>query len=348
MSRMLDEIHQQPAVLERALRDGAGQIEAAVEVIRRAGAEMIVIAARGSSAYAGTYFRSLAETILGVPVLRAAPVVRTTYNRSVAWRRAVMIAISQSGQGPDTLAVVEDAADAGIPVIAIVNDEESPLAAAADVVIPCRAGPEAITATKSYTAELALLAALVAGWARDEELRRGLETVPGAVAAAIESGRKWLEAGAGAELIGALTDCDRATVISRGRNLGTAREVALKITETGGVFTAGLSAADFLHGQVVLATPEVPLLALRPDGPVGASVDRALEGATPYGARQWLIGGREVAGRAGALDLAYELPESLSPLALAVPGQLVAEKTALARGRDPDRPNGLVKVIRTY
>jgi glutamine---fructose-6-phosphate transaminase (isomerizing) len=304
MSRMLDEIHQQPAVLERALSDGAGQIEQAVELIRRAGTELVVIAARGSSAYAGSYFRSLAETILGVPVLRAAPVVRTNYNRSVAWRRAVMLAISQSGQGPDTLAVVEEAVDAGIPVIAIVNDEASPLAAAADLVLPCRAGPEAITATKSYTAELALLAALVAGWARDEELRRGLERVPSAVAAAMEAGEKWLESGTGSELIGALADCDRAMVISRGHNLGNAREVALKITETGRVFTAGLSAADFLHGQVVLARPEVPLIALRPDGPIGASVDHALDGARPYGARQWLIGGHEVAGRTDSLDLA--------------------------------------------
>jgi glutamine---fructose-6-phosphate transaminase (isomerizing) len=348
MSRMLDEIEQQPAVLERALRDGAGEIEAAVEVIRRAGTEIVVIAARGSSAYAGTYFRSLVETLLGVPVLRAAPVIRTAYNRSVAWRRAVMIAISQSGQGPDLLAVATDAADAGIPIIAIVNDTESPLAGAADVIIPCRAGPEAITATKSYLAEVALLAALVARWTRSDELRRGLDKAPGAVAGAIEAGNEWLDGGSGADLVAALTESDRALVISRGHNLGTAREVALKITETGGVFTAGLSAADFLHGHVVLATPGVPLLAFRPDGPTGASVDHALEGAAPYGARQWVVGGHEVAGRPGALAITDGLPESLSPLTFVVPGQLLAERAARKRGRDPDQPDGLVKVIRTY
>lgn len=259
-----------------------------------------------------------------------------------------MVTISQAGRSPDTLAVVSDAVAAGIPTIAIVNDPDSPLAGTAEVVVPCRAGPEAITATKSYTAELALLAAIVAGWSGDEELRLGLERAPEAVSRAIDAGKSWLATGAGAGLIAALAEGDRALVVSRGHNLATAREVALKITETGGVFTAGLSAADFLHGQVVLATPGVPLLAFRPDGPTGASVDRALEAALSYGAPQWLVGGAEVAARPDALSLVDELPEALTPLTFVVPGQLVAELTARQRGRDPDQPDGLVKVIRTY
>jgi len=348
MSRMADEINEQPAVLERCLRDGASEIRAAVELIRRTGPELIVVAARGSSAYAGTFFRSLVETHLGIPVVRAAPVVRTAYDRSVAWSRAVMVAISQSGGSPDTLAVVSDAVAAGIPTIAIVNDLDSPLAGTVDAVVPCRAGPEAITATKSYTSEVALLAAIVAGWTGSDELRLGLARAPESVAGALEAGKSWLQTGAGADLIAALAKSDRGIVVSRGHNLATAREVALKITETGGVFTAGLSAADFLHGQVVLATPGVPLLAFRPDGPAGASVDRALEGAAPYGAPQWVVGGREVGARPDALVLADELPEALTPLTFVVPGQLAAERAARARGRDPDMPDGLVKVIRTY
>jgi glutamine---fructose-6-phosphate transaminase (isomerizing) len=347
-SRMLAEIHEQPAVLERSLREGAGDIEAAARLIRRAGPELVVVAARGSSAYAGTYLRSLVEVLLGIPVLRAAPVVRTAYERSVAWRRAVLVAISQSGHGPDILAVVADAAASGIPTIAITNDLQSPLASAADVVVPCRAGPEAITATKSYLAEVALLAAVVARWAGNEGLRLGLDRAPAAVAGAIDAGLSWLQGGPGAELAAALTEGDRALVVSRGYNLATAREVALKITETGGVFTAGLSAADFLHGQVVLATLDVPVLAFRPEGPTGPSVDKALAGAVPYGARQWIIGGRSVMDRPGALALLDDLPESLTPLTFVIPGQLLAERVARQRGRDPDRPEGLVKVIQTY
>ncbi len=346
-SRMLAEIDDQPAVLERSLGEGAGEIEAAVALLKRVAPDLVVIAARGSSAFAGMYARSLVETLLGIPVLHAAPAVLTAYGRSVAWRRAVMIAISQSGQGPDILAIVSDAAANGIPTIAITNDPDSPMARAADLVIPCRAGPEAITATKSYLAEVAVLAALVAGWTDNVELQRGLTRAPAAVASAIKASGAWLNAGAGADLLNALVAADRAIVVSRGHNLGTALEVALKITETGGIFSAGFSAADFLHGYVVLATPEVPLVAVRPDGPAGPSVDRALEGALPYGSPQWVIGGREVQAQPNALALVDELPELLMPLTFVIPGQLIAEASARRRGRDPDRPQGLSKVIRT-
>ena len=348
---MLSDIGQQPEVLERSLREGAPEIAAAGELIRRSAPELIVIAARGSSAYAGTYARSLIESTLGIPVVRAAPVVETTYRRTVDWKHAVLIAISQSGGGPDVQAVVAGAAAAGIPTIAITNDTSSGLAQAADLVVPCRAGPEAITATKSYVAEVALLAALVASWTGDAALAEGLGRTPSAVAAAIADGTAWLDHGSGADLVDALAAAHGALVVSRGSNLATAREVALKLTETSGFFASGVSAADFLHGFVVLATDGVPLLAFRPDGPAGPSVDRALERARSYGARQWVVGGHEMAARpggpAGDLALAFDLPEVLSPLPFVVPGQLLAERVAGRRGRDPDRPVGLVKVIQT-
>lgn len=347
LSHMLSDIEHQPEVLERSLREGATDIDAAGDLIRRSAPELIVIAARGSSAYAGTYARSLIESMLGIPVVRAAPVVETTYRRTVDWQHAVLIAISQSGGGPDVQAVVAGASAAGIPTIAITNDTSSGLADIADLVVPCRAGPEAITATKSYVTEVALLAALVASWTGDAGLRAGLGRAPGAVAGAIADARSWLDLGAGADLVEALAAAPGALVVSRGHNLATAREVALKVTETSGMFATGVSAADFLHGWVVLATESVPLLAFRPDGPAGPSVDRALERAFPYGARQWVVGGRETMARAGALALIVDLPEVLTPLPFVVPGQLLAERVARQRGRDPDRPVGLVKVIQT-
>ncbi len=345
---MRAEIEEQPAVLQRCLVDGGPEIAEAVALIRATKPELILVAARGSSAYAGMYLRSLAAAHLGIPVIGCAPSVNTVYGRSMTWPHAVLIAISQSGQGPDVLTVVEDAVSAGIPSIAICNDPESPVARATDVVVRCQAGPEAITATKSYLAEVSLCAALVAGWAGSEPLGEGLRRAPEAVAAAIRTALTWLGDGPGAELVDALATAERALVVSRGHDLATAYEVALKITETGGLMATGMSAADFLHGFVVLATSETPLLAIRPDGPAGPSVDRALEGAARYGARQWIIGGAEVASVSGALSVGSDLPTDLSPLVFPVPGQLAAEMAARRRGRDPDRPDGLAKVIRTY
>ncbi len=169
---MLGEIEEQPAVLERCLR-GRSEIAEAVELIRGAAPDIVVIAARGSSAYAGLYARSLIETRIGIPVLHASAGARTIYGRRMAWHRAVVLGISQAGQSPDVCTLVADASVSGTPTIAITNDPDSPLAGTADVVVPCRAGAEAITATKSYLAELALLAAIVVGWTDDAALGAG-------------------------------------------------------------------------------------------------------------------------------------------------------------------------------
>ena len=351
-SRMLAEIEEQPEALRRCLAESAAEIGRAVDVLRATSPRLIVIAARGSSAFAGSYGRALIETTLGVPVTRAAPGVETVYGRQPAWPDAVMIAISQSGQGPDLTQVVAGATDAGMRTLAIVNDPGSPMARAAEIVIPMRVGPEAIPATKSYLAELAVLAAIAGGWSGDEELTRGLARAPEAVSTAIAAAKAWLDDGAGAALCEALSQAHGGIVISRGYDLATAKEIALKLTETSGLHTTGVSAADFLHGHVVLATPETPLLAFRPDGPAGLSVDRALEGAVRYGARQWVVGGREAAAAGtsatvGKLLLDNDLPERLSPLTFAIPGQLLAERVARLRGRDPDHPEGLTKVIQT-
>ena len=135
--------------------------------------------------------------------------------------------------------------------------------------------------------------------------------------------------------------------MSRGHNFATALELALKLKETGRVFADGYSSADFLHGPVALAGPGVPTLVPRPDGPVGASIDEALEVAERAGVDPWIIGADEVAGRPRALTLSAPLPEPLTPLAFIVPGLLLVEAVARARGMDPDAPPGLSKVTRT-
>jgi glucosamine--fructose-6-phosphate aminotransferase (isomerizing) len=96
-----------------------------------------------------------------------------------------------------------------------------------------------------------------------------------------------------------------------------------------------------------VAGPEVPTLAIRPDGPAGRAVDDAVTIAVRRGIVPWTIGGAEVAGRGRSLVVAETLPEPLTPLAYVLPGFLVAEAVARARGRDPDAPPGLTKVTRT-
>jgi glucosamine--fructose-6-phosphate aminotransferase (isomerizing) len=345
---MVREIAEIPAVVERALVAGAVDLDEAARAIARRPPRFVLVAARGTSDHAGVYARYLVETTLGIPVGLAAASVTTIYRAPLRWDDVLLVAISQSGEGPDVAAVVNAAREAGAATLAITNDAASLLATAAELVLPLRAGEErAVAATKTYVASLAVLAGLVARLAGGRAAwAPGLERLPETLAATLETAGAWVR-GAGAACVDELARSDEALVVSRGHNFATALEIALKLKETGRIFADGYSTADFLHGPVVVARRQVPTLAFRPDGAPGAAVDEALAVARRIGTVPWTIGGGQVRGHDRTLVIAPDLPEPLTPLAYVLPGYLAAEAVARARGRDPDAPPGLSKVTRT-
>jgi glutamine---fructose-6-phosphate transaminase (isomerizing) len=347
-TRMAREIAEIPAVVERVLDEGAADLDAAASAILRRAPRFVLIAARGTSDNAGVYASYLMETTLGIPVGLAAASVTTIYRAPLAWDDVLLVGISQSGAGPDIAAVLAAARAAGAPTLAITNDPVSPLATAAELVLQLRAGEErAVAATKTYVATLAVVAGLVARLAGGHaSWAAGLEHVPAALAETLTTAGAWVR-GDGAALVHALARSNEALVVSRGHNYATALEIALKLKETSRIFADGYSTADLLHGPVVVAGAEVPSIAFRPDGAPGQAVDEALVVARRIGTVPWLIGGAELAARDRALVVAPDLPEPLTPLAYALPGYLLAEAVARARGRDPDAPPGLTKVTRT-
>ena len=141
-----------------------------------------MIAGRGTSDHAAIYAQYLLETHLGLPTGLAKPSVTTVYDAPVAWGGGLVLAISQSGQSPDIVAVVRAARAAGALTVAITNDARSPLAAAAAWQLRCHAGRElAVPATKTYVAELAVVAALVAAVRPSSDLADGLARLPDAL-----------------------------------------------------------------------------------------------------------------------------------------------------------------------
>ena len=344
---MAREIAEIPAVVERVLGDGAAALDEVARAIARRSPRFVVIAARGTSDHAGVYARYLFETSLGLPVGLAAASVTTIYQAPLRWDDVLLLAISQSGAGPDVAAVVEAAREAGAPTVAITNDPTSALASAAELVLPLHAGEErAVAATKTYVASLVTVAALVGRLEPAVPWRPALAGLPAALAGTLEAAGAWVR-GPGAACVAGLAAADEAFVVSRGHNYATALEVALKLRETGRIFADGYSTADLLHGPVVVAGPGLPTIAFRPDGPAGRAVDESLAVAGRRGIVPWIVGQAEVAGHDRALGVASGLPEPLSPLALVLPGFLLAEAAARARGRDPDSPPGLTKVTRT-
>ena len=346
-SRMRAEIGETPAVVARIL-DAGPELDEAATAIRAASPRWVTIVARGTSDHAAVYAQYLLETQLGLASGLAKPSVTTVYRSSISWAGGMVLAISQSGQSPDVVAVVRAAREAGALTLAITNDEGSPLAMAADHQLSCHAGPElAVPATKTYVAQLAVTAALVSAVSGSDALRRGLAALPERLTRTLETAAAWLGAD-GNEAVEALAAADRTLVLSRGYNLATALELALKLKETVGLFAEAYSTADFAHGPRVLTRAAVPILAIRPDGPVAAELDATLAAAVAAGGRPILIGGAGAAGLPGALALPFSIDEPLSPIVLVVPGQLLVEAVASRRGVDPDAPAGLDKVTRTH
>lgn len=346
-TRMRREIGQIPAAVARVLGASAAEVRKVARAIVRADPAWIMIAGRGTSDHAAVYAQYLFETQLRIPTGLIKPSVTTVYSASVAWRGGLVIAISQSGRSPDVVSVVSAARKAGALTLAITNEPRSPLAAAAALQLRCHAGRElAIPATKTYVTGLAVIAMLVAVLRPESALRDGLAELPETLRSALSRTRRWLR-DAGKSAVDDLGAADRALVISRGYNLATAMELALKLKETCGIFAEAYSSADFAHGPKVLAGPGVPTIAIRPDGEMGDVIDRTISAVEESGGRVTLIGGRDAAHHPGALALPHSLPEALTPLLFVVPGQLLVEATALRRGVSPDAPDGLGKVTLT-
>jgi len=302
----------------------------------------VATTARGSSDHAANYGRYLLEPALSVPVWSTAPSLVTRYGAHPRLDGVLAIAVSQSGRTPEIVTLLERSRAGGAVGVAITNDPDSPLAAAADVTIPLRAGPErAVPATKTFTATLLAFALLTAALDESGRFRVDGPAVEAAIAEALASVPPVVE-----ELAGVLAGADIAIHLGRGVLLPIAGETALKLIETTATAHLAWSTVDVRHGPVALATPGRPVVLHHARGPV--TEDAAEDAATlrERGVDVWVVGD-ELPGARATIPVPGDLPEHLRPLVHAVRLQQLALATARARGVDPDQPPGLSKVTPT-
>jgi glucosamine--fructose-6-phosphate aminotransferase (isomerizing) len=345
---MRAEIAEQPQALRRtldALLPQAGALEALGRETRQ-----VLFIARGSSDNAAVYGQYLCSVRAGRLASLASPSLATVYRADLDLHGVLAVAVSQSGATGEIVTTLEWARRCGARTVAVTNAAGSPLTEAADVALVTQAGSElAVPATKTYTTQLAALAVLALSMGRGPGSGppgAGLEAlwgVPDAVEAMLEV------APAAEALAGRLTDADTLVVSGRGFAYSTALELSLKLKETCYVTAVGLSYADLVHGPIAILDAGTPaLLVAAVDGPMlpemtGLARRIAATGADVYG-----IGGdHDFAAACRSTLPGTSLPEHLAPLALVVPGQLLAEALARAKGLDPDAPRGLDKVTQT-
>jgi glucosamine--fructose-6-phosphate aminotransferase (isomerizing) len=336
------EIGSQPEVVARLL-------DSELAAIRRMLAQLppfeyVLIAARGSSDHAALYAKYVWAALEGHTVALAAPSLFTLYERPPRLAGALVIGISQSGQSPDIVAVLEEARRQGRPTIAITNDGSSPLAAAAEHVIELHAGAErSVAATKTYTAQLAVIASMAAWWSGDDSRVAEVMQSPGHLAATLALGTSLAQDAQRLHAIRGLV------VVGRGYNYATAFEVALKVKELTYVLAVPYSAADFRHGPIATVERGEPVLLVMPQGQTFADMRDLAVDLRERGAELLVISDAHEALALANVPLALPagIPEWLSPLCAVVPGQQLALQLAVARGIDPERPRGLRKVTRT-
>lgn len=340
-----DEILEQPEVAARFLKTQAEPIEAIAASLRARPVRQIVIAARGTSDHAALY----AQYVLGIrhslSVTLGTPSIMSLYGADPDVAGSLVIGISQSGASPDIVAVLAAARAQGASTVAITNEPDSALAAAADVTIDLGAGPErAIAATKTYTTELLAVALLSVALTDDPADRAALAAVPETLARALAS------EGEIERIAEEQASVDRALVIARGFEYATAREWALKLKELARVFADPYSSADFQHGPLTLVESGVPVLSVVRAGPPEADLVALLRRLREDLDAQLMV----VSDRPEALGLATwpvalpsGTPEWLGPIISIVPGQLHALHLTRARGLDPELPRNLLKVTRT-
>jgi len=343
---MLREIHEQPEAIRQTLQKEGDRIAEAAEVLRERRPRFVILAARGTSDNAGTYLRYIVGVVNGMIVAPAAPSLLTAYGSEMAIEDAVVIGISQSGKATDVIEVLETSRELGATTMALTNTADSPIVDAVEFPLLTHAQrEEAVAATKTYTTALAVLYQLSVCWAHRKDLQESLLQVPDLMQEVLTEVEPLI-----ASRAERYTFMDTCTVLGRGLNYATAKEVGLKLQECCLINPEPWSAADYMHGPIAALQPRDPVVLLAPKD---ASLKSVLEV------------GREVKKRQGemivfsdddaALELAnvpFKLPGMQgaywSPMVMAVAGQLFAYYVAVSKGLNPDKAGGLTKVTLTY
>ncbi|MGA2953588.1 MAG: SIS domain-containing protein [Caulobacteraceae bacterium] len=337
-TRMFAEAAEAPSRVRAQLVANAPRVADLAARLRRAAPRAVTTLGRGSSDNAATFARYLVETRLGVMTASSSPSVSSVYEVAADMEGVVTLAISQSGQSPDLLSAAQAAKAAGALVVALVNDEASPLAALADVTLPLEAGSEtSVAATKSFITALTAVVQLVAAWSEDEALAEALADLPDGLedAWALD----WRSA------LGPLTRAEHLYVVARGLGFGIAQEAALKFKETCGLHAEAFSSAEVRHGPMALIGPSFPVLAFTQSDATGAGVAETAAGFASQGAPVMQVGGRAAAG-VTRLPATTGHP-ALEPICQIQSFYRFADALAQARGFDPDRPSHLRKVTET-
>ena len=340
---LLKEIYEQPIVIGNLLKYEKNNIQQIISQIKGR-FNYIIIAARGTSDNAARYAQYLFGAHNDIQVALATPSLITLYKNPPNMSGALVLGISQSGQSPDIVAVLDEAQKQGRPTLSITNDLNSPLAKVSDYCIPLHIGKELATAaTKSYTSSLVALALFSSILNFNKSYITELDKLPEQIHRTINLTLHQIRN------VQRYRYIENVVVIGRGFNYSTAFEIALKVKELARVVAVAYSSADFRHGPIATIHSGFPLIIIAPSGATSMDFKEFMQKVGALGAELIVISNQKQFLKNSPLP--FEIPnitEWLTPILCVLPGQLFARQLAIEKRYDPDHPEGLTKVTETF
>ncbi len=345
---MIKEINEIPDAVSRTVQafgDGvAKKLRAAVSA--RGGLRDIMLCGCGTAYHSALSAAYCMEELLGVPV-RAETAGEFRYRKSATGKNTLFIAVSQSGETADTVEAARAALAAGALVAAVTNVPYSALTGIAEIVVPVRAGTEVcVAATKSYCGQIAallLMAAALAGGEGAEELRAEVALAARQCAKVISECRV-------DDLARACAGSSGVYFIGRGADYPVALEGSLKLKEVSYIPGEGYPAGELKHGTIALIDGSAVAVAVITDRTLAEKTASAAEQIYSRGGRVAVICAEGCAPEnlRERAEFFIEVPccgRFASPILSVIPLQLLAYRTAVTLGRDPDKPRNLAKSV---
>ena len=351
---MAKEIAEQPTVISEVLnRYLSPDNDATIfEGLELDGIERVVMVACGTAFYACHVAKYWLETMARLPVeIDVASEFR--YREPPLGDSTLAIFVSQSGETADTLAALRYCQDKARKIVSVVNVPESSIARESDLAYQIHAGVEVgVASTKAFTNQLAVLAALAVHCAsargtmgaEDRNARlRALRSLPGHMNRALASGPE-IE-----RIANRLAEARDVLFLGRGAMYPIALEGALKLKEISYIHAEGYAAGELKHGPIALLDEKTPVVVMGPRDALFDKTASNMQEVMARGARVVLIS--DGAGMAEAGDGAWQMltmpavDPFLAPILYAVPAQLLAYHTAVAKGTDVDQPRNLAKSV---
>ena len=352
---MMKEIAEQPTTLAGSLTayvapDGGSLTLPALPDF--AGVDRVVMVACGTASYACLAAKYWLEQVARLPVeVDIASEFR--YREPPVSPRTLAILVSQSGETADTLAALRYLDGKADRTVAVVNVPESSIARGADVVVPILAGPEiGVASTKAFTGQLLVLLMIALKAARDrghlddaglaDRLSR-LRALPGQMADALDLGPRV------ADLARRLAEARDVLFLGRGPLYPLALEGALKLKEISYIHAEGYASGELKHGPIALIDKTVPVIVFAPRDALFDKTVSNMQEVIARGGRVILVtdaqGAAEAGDGAAEVLVMPDAPALLAPILYAVPAQLIAYYTAVAKGTDVDQPRNLAKSV---